>query len=88
MTDTQKILEEFDVREVLPFTLSYAQRKPEEMKGIVADKINWAVNYKINQVRSKLLLELLQVFNDYDVPLTMTAEQVRDILEEYLTKKD
>jgi len=38
--------------------------------------------------RSKLLLELLQVFNDYDVPLTMTAEQVRDILEAYLTKKD
>jgi len=28
------------------------------------------------------------VFNDYDVPLTMTAEQVRDILQEYLTKKD
>jgi len=38
--------------------------------------------------RSILLLELLQVFNDYDVPLTMTAEQVRDILEAYLTKKD
>ena len=38
--------------------------------------------------RSELLLELLQVFNDYDVPLTMTAEQVRDILEEYLTKED
>ena len=38
--------------------------------------------------RAELLLELLQVFNDYDVPLTMTAEQVRDILEEYLTKKD
>ena len=36
--------------------------------------------------RSELLLELLQVFNDYEVPLTMTAEQVRDILEEYLTK--
>jgi len=30
--------------------------------------------------RSKLLLELLQVFNDYDVPLTMTAKQVRSIL--------
>jgi len=27
------------------------------------------------------------VFNDYDVPLTMTAEQVRDILEAYLTRK-
>jgi len=38
--------------------------------------------------RSKLLLELLQMFNDYDVPLTMTAEQVRDILEAYLTKKE
>jgi len=38
--------------------------------------------------RSILLLELLQVFNDYDVPLTMTAEQVRDILQEYLTKKE
>jgi len=42
---------------------------------------------KINH-RSEILLELLQVFNDYDVPLTMTAEQVRDILQEYLTKKD
>jgi len=42
---------------------------------------------KINH-RSELLLELLQVFNDYDVPLTMTAEQVRDILVEYLAKKD
>jgi len=40
------------------------------------------------QARAELLLELLQVFNDHDVPLTMTAEQVRDILEEYLTKKD
>jgi len=37
--------------------------------------------------RSKLLLELLQVFNGCYVPLTMTAEQVRDIIEAYLTKK-
>jgi len=39
------------------------------------------------RARTETLLELLQMFNDYDVPLTMTAEQVRDILEEYLTKK-
>ena len=40
------------------------------------------------KARAELLLELLQVFNDYDVPITMTAEQVRDILEEYLTNKE
>jgi len=37
---------------------------------------------------AELLLELLQVFNDYDVPLTMTAEQVREILKDYLNKKE
>jgi len=47
----------------------------------------YAKTAKINH-RSEILLELLQVFNDYDVPLTMTAEQVRDILEDYLTKKE
>jgi len=42
---------------------------------------------ELAKARGELLLELLQVFNDYDVPLTMTAEQVRDIIEAYLTKK-
>ena len=46
------------------------------------------VEKELAKARAELLLELLQVFNDYEVPLTMTAEQVRDILEEYLTKKD
>jgi len=46
------------------------------------------ISQKNTEENIKLLLELLQVFNDYDVPLTMTAEQVRDILEEYLTKKE
>jgi len=40
-----------------------------------------------DKARGELLLKLLQVFNDYDVPLTMTAEQVRDIIEAYITKK-
>ena len=38
--------------------------------------------------KSVLLLELLQEFNDYDVPLTMTAAQVRDILGEYLANNN
>jgi len=50
----------------------------------IANQIAWSKKRK----QAELLLELLQVFNDYDVPLTMTAEQVRDILEAYLTKKD
>jgi len=50
----------------------------------IANQIAWTKKRK----QDELLLELLQVFNDYDVPLTMTAEQVRDILEAYLTKKD
>lgn len=33
------------------------------------------------KVRQETLLELLQVFNDYEVPLTMTAEDVRIIIE-------
>jgi len=52
----------------------------EEARQFLADELAKA--------RGELLLELLQVFNDYDVPLTMTAEQVRDILEEEITKKD
>jgi len=55
----------------------------EELKIFLADELAIARA----EERSKLLLELLQVFNDYDVPLTMTAEQVRSILEAYLTKK-
>jgi len=43
---------------------------------------------ELAKAREELLLELLQVFNDYDVPLTMTAEQVRDIIEAYITKKE
>jgi len=50
----------------------------------IADEIAWTKKRK----QDELLLELLQVFNDYDVPLTMTAVQVRDILQAYLTKKE
>ena len=31
--------------------------------------------------RSKMAFELLQVFNDYEVPLQMTAEEVREIIK-------
>jgi len=51
----------------------------EEARQFLADELAKA--------RGELLLELLQVFNDYDVPLTMTAEQVRDILKAYLKRK-
>jgi len=56
--------------------------------GDIVKHIDESIHQARAEERSKLLLELLQVFNDYDVPLTMTAEQVRDILEAYLTKKD
>ena len=49
MTYTEKILEEFDIRKALPFTLGYAQRHPHEMESTVADKINAEVNYAITQ---------------------------------------
>jgi len=52
----------------------------EEARQFLADELA--------QARGELLLELLQVFNDYDVPLTMTAKQVRSILGGYLTGKD
>jgi len=49
MTYTEKRLEEFDIRKVLPFTMGYAQRHPHEMESTVADKINAEVNYAIHQ---------------------------------------
>jgi len=86
MTDTQKKLEEFDWEFMQPDNYPWmgTDVTGNEIKKFLITKIQEA----IAEERSKLLLELLQVFNDYDVPLTMTAEQVRDILEEYLTKKD
>jgi len=39
--------EDFDVRRTLPFTLGYAQRHPNEMESIVADRINKGVNFII-----------------------------------------
>ena len=54
-----------------------------------APTVNEVLDF-LAEERSKLLLELLQVFNDwdYDIPSNMTAEQVRDILQDYLTKKE
>ena len=69
-------------------------KRPNKRLGFIPN-YKHIVDYIANQIawnkkrkQGELLLELLQVFNDYDVPLTMTAEQVRDILQEYLTKKD
>jgi len=56
--------------------------------GEAYEMLEQGVEYFDAIARAELPLELLQVFNDYDVPLTMTAEQVRDILEAYLTKKE
>lgn len=36
-------------------------------------------------VKNEVLLELLQVFNDYEVPITMTAEDVREIINKLNT---
>jgi len=47
--NTDKRLEEFDIREVLPFTLGYARRHPHEMESTIADRINVEVNYAITQ---------------------------------------
>ena len=84
MPDTQKVLEEFDTEMGTGvFSPASVSSKIYYRKFLIT-KIKEAVV----EERSKLLLELLQVFNDYDVPLTMTAEQVRDILEAYITKKE
>lgn len=40
------------------------------------------------EARAELILELLQHFNDYDVPLTMTAEDVREQLTAYLSQQE
>jgi len=68
-------------------------KRPNKRLGFIPN-YKHIVDYIANQIawnkkrkQGELLLELLQVFNDYDVPLTMTAEQVRDILEAYLTRK-
>lgn len=37
-----------------------------------------------DSLRNDFILELLQVFNDYDVPLEMTPEDVREILKEQI----
>ena len=85
MTDRSKIIELREEYERFLDTL------PVLKDGENKDPLDWWLQ-KISQARaeerSKLLLELLQVFNDYDVPFIMIAEQVRDILEEYLTKKE
>ena len=80
MPDTQRVLEEFDTEMGTGvFSPASVSSKIYYRKFLIT-KIKEAVA----EERSELLLELLQVFNDYDVPLTMTAEQVRDILGEYL----
>ena len=86
MTDTQRVLAEFDRKfvkdcgpDVEPI-FKDADGSVGPIRRFLADELAKA--------RAELLLELLQVFNDYDVPLTMTAEQMRDILVEYLAKKD
>jgi len=68
--------------------LSYTQADAEGVFVLVSRQAIHAVVEELAQARAETLLELLQVFNDYDVPLTMTAEQVRDILQDFLTKKD
>jgi len=39
-------------------------------------------------MKSKILNYLLQRFNDYEVPLTMTAEEVRELLNEFIDEFD
>ena len=55
MKYTEKRLEQFDIRKVLPFTMGYAQRHPHEMESTVADKINAEVNYAIAQAEQEML---------------------------------
>jgi len=91
MPDTQKILAEFN--ELVDklwdkYGESYEVYDPKEFTREIESFLSFKIQQAVAEERSKLLLELLQVFNDYDVPLTMTAEQVRDIIEAYLTKKE
>jgi len=87
MTQQGKILAEF--RKDFPYKLNEVL---DDIESFISTKIHEAVTEERERVRVQerveLLLELLQVFNDYDVPLTMTAEQVREILKDYLNKKD
>jgi len=53
MKYTEKRLEQFDIRKVLPFTMGYAQRYLHEMESTVADKINAEVNYAIAQAEQE-----------------------------------
>ena len=66
ITSVEERVAEFDIRKVLPFTLSYAQRHPNEMETTVADKINADVNYAITQARTALLTELTQTIQAID----------------------
>jgi len=66
---------------------SYEVYDPKEFTREIESFLSFKIQQEVAEERSKLLLELLQVFNGCYVPLTMTAEQVRDIIEAYLTKK-
>ena len=41
----------------------------------------------IKNTRQELLLELLSIFNDYDMPLIMTPDEVREQLMQILDKE-
>jgi len=78
MNDTSELLRE---HKHCCETIHYAMTRGQDALAVKV------LRDELAKARGELLLELLQVFNDYDVPLTMTAEQVRDILEAYITRK-
>lgn len=60
--------------------------KWEEIKCII--KIHNKVKKKMEEGKYDFVLYLLQRFNDYEVPLQMTAEKVRELIIEFTNDFD
>lgn len=60
---------------------------PDEMFYFIKKETTTAYTQGREDASGELFLELLAHFNDYDVPLTMTAENVREIITT-LSKED
>jgi len=87
MTDTKKIVEE-QINQAWARGTNWAMQGRGYALDTNADtqaEVLIELFRKIHEeARVEILLELLQMFKDYDAPITM----MRDILVEYLAKKD
>ena len=51
-------------------------------------KLENLIDAMLEEQRAEILLELLQRFNDYEVPILMSAEQVRELLDEFMGEQN